>query len=264
VDVDVAANDLGTFASPAIAIISAPTVGSASVVGGKIRYVAPASGTSASLTYTVTDTSALTSTAATVTITLTAVRPPASDLSISLVANASATAQPLDILTKTGNPAGYKVFVGVPTKADTGWSAVGTLAGSGSSAITYSPVANGVGVYTFTYYVQDSVGTSSATKTVTLTVSPVATTHTKNVAKNASGTTDLASTDIPNTGMTYALVSSTKSPANECTSIAVTSAGSVSYTVANSPGTCTVSYTFQKTAGATTLSAAGTLTLSAS
>jgi len=210
VDISVATNDLGTFATPrVVAIVSGPSVGSASVVNGQIRYVAPASGSSTSLTYTITDTSGLTSTAATVSITLIAPpAPTAVDLAITVNASAPAVATPLDMFARagmTGNDPANKIFVGVPV-ASSGWSNVGSLTGSGTSAIGYTPVINTIGVYTFTYYVQNLVGVNSATKTVTLNVSPVATDDTMSVVKKQQQTVDVSSNDfLPATGMTYAL-----------------------------------------------------------
>jgi prepilin-type N-terminal cleavage/methylation domain-containing protein len=272
VDIDVAANDLGTFGTPRgrdVAIVSGPSVGSASVVNGKIKYLAPTSGTSdslTSLTYTITDASlptGLTSTAATVSITLVAPLPPtAVDLAFTFKASATAVPTPLNMFAQTGmtgnDPANKIVVVSGPT----GGASPGTLVGTGSPALSYTPAANTIGVYTFTYKVQNVVGVS-AIKTVTLTVWG-ATDDTASLRrsgnKNTRTTTvDLSSNDVlPVAGMTYELVGTPSGTA--CgTATVVASTGMLTFTAPLNSGECTVPYTVSKTVGSTTLSATANL-----
>ena len=264
VAINVAANDLGTFgAGSVVAITSPPTSGSVSVSGTTVTYNAPSTGSSASFAYTITDPNGQTSNAATVNITLlTPVVPTAQDLAISMPATATTRATDLNLLNLTSNDATSKVFVVSGPTAASGWSSVGSLAGSGSSSVTYTPVVNSVGVYTFTYYVQSASGAKSATKTVTLSVVPVATNDAMSVRRNTSNNTyNVGTNDIPTTGngMTYAMTGKSGSVCGTVNINASTGLATYSST-SSSTGTCSVTYTLSKSAGATTLTSnTGTL-----
>jgi len=257
----VGANDLGTFGGTShITIVSPPTAGTITGSSGTtVTYAAPAAGTSDSFTYTVTDAAGLTSNQATVNISLLTATPPQSaDIPIALNASATTTATNLDILNRTGNEATSTVFVtGGPTASPAvGWSAPGALTGSGSSSLLYAPVGNTVGVYTFTYYVKNAAGTPSATKTVTLTVNPVATDNSVTIRPGNPGTTNVGTNDVPTTGpgMTYSLGAGS----SFCSSLAVTinaTTGFVSFrSSAFATGTCTIPYSLSKTVAPTTVS----------
>ena len=265
--INVGANDLGTFGGTShITIMSSPTVGTITGTSGTtVTYVALATsaGASDSFTYTVTDAAGLTSNEATVNILLQTATPPSSaDIVILLNASATTTATNLNILSLTGNVATSTVFVtGGPTASPVGWSAPGALTGSGSSSLLYAPVRNTVGVYTFTYYVKNAAGTSSAMNIVTLTVNPVATDKSTSVLHRLLGFVNVGTNDIPTTGMTYSL--GAKPSTTVCSSLTVTinaTTGFVNFSSsADATGTCTIPYSLSKTVPPTTVSATANL-----
>ena len=122
-------------------------------------------------------------------------------------------------------------------------------------------MGNTVGVYTFTYYVKNAAGTSSAPKTVTLTVNPVATDKSVTILHGLPGTTNVGTNDIPTTGMTYSL--GAKPSTTVCSSLTVTiyaTTGFVSFrSSADATGTCTIPYSLSKTVPSTTVSATANL-----
>lgn len=255
--IDLTDNIHGTLGASPVTLVGGPP--GAVVAGTFLAYAAPMSGTSATFSYTVTDTSGLVSAPATVTVTVvSAASPTAADLAIPIAARGAAAATDLNLLALTHNYAGSTIVVVSGPTAATGWSSPGALTGSRSSAVTYSPTVNTVGVYTFTYYVKHPTGAVSTTQTVTLTVWPVATNDVVTGARSSAGTVNVGLNDVPTTGMTFA--AGTPSGA-VCNTVSMNSStGVVSFTMKTVAGTCTVPYTLSKT-GSTTLSGTATLTV---
>ncbi|WP_169796274.1 Ig-like domain-containing protein [Sanguibacter suarezii] len=209
------ANDLGTGLVPSITTPPAGSFGTATVVGSDIRFIASASAplTSTTLKYTVIDASAQNSLLeATITISVTAPIVSATDVVVDIPATMTPGQTTLAI-----GPAGYKVFPMTPVVAvgTTPAASVGTLTGAGSTAMKYQPKAGTVGVYAFTFQLEDATGTRSATKTATIRVTPVAKayTHTPTITRTDKQTITVIGaglTNIPNaktTGITYAVAS---------------------------------------------------------
>jgi len=276
--IDVLANDLGTFTAPvaSIAITKAPVVGTATSTGTTVTYNAPASGSSASFEYTVTDASGLVSNPVLVSITLTAppsaTPPPAVDFGVSIPASASTNPAPVDlgVLAATGNDATNTVVVVTGPTPVAGWSNAGALSGSGTSTVTYRPVKDTVGIYTLTYYVQSATLAKSETKTITITVAPLATIDVISVVKSSNANRrDIASNDVPPTGFKYTLDALSCEWGSDLkgASVVISSAGSLVFDAPDSRGSCVVTYTMAKTVGSGTsastisLNSAATITV---
>jgi hypothetical protein len=170
--VDVLAND--SFAPDigetlAVAAVATPAHGTATLVGGVVRYAPAANYTGPdSFTYTLSDGNGGTATG-TVTVTVTPVNdpPPANDDAVTVAEESGATA--VDVLANDSpNPdAGETLTVTAVTQPAAGGSV--TLTGG---VVRFTPAANFSGATSFTYTVADGNG-GTATATVSVTVSPV-------------------------------------------------------------------------------------------
>lgn len=276
VTIPVTTNDLGTTLVPTVTTPPNGSYGSASVVGSDIRFVASASSPIGSTTfkYTVTDASTQVSTEATVTVSVTAAVVPASDVVVSIPASRTPGNTALMIQAAAGAPNSYKVHVmsGANVAQVAGTTAgIGVLAGSGTTSLTYRPVANTVGFYSLTFQLEDATGARSATKTAIIRVTPVANPFvvSSTVTSTSAQTITVVASNVPNTkttGVTYAVTAppvctlgSGASVSRAATAVVATdtAAGAFSFTRpqwsrGSGSGQCVFSYTVTMTFGAQT------------
>ncbi|WP_169449503.1 tandem-95 repeat protein [Oceanobacter kriegii] len=174
VTVDVLANDTDVDGGPepsSLEIVQAPVAGTATVVDGRIEYVAGADfeGTD-SLTYQFQDYLGAYSNIATLTITVTGVN----DVPVAAADNASTdedTAVVIDVLDNDSDVDGSLDIGSVAVVQQPGNGAVSVDAATGD--ITYTPALNFFGSDSFTYVVADDASATSAQGTVTIVVASV-------------------------------------------------------------------------------------------
>ncbi|MEP7763982.1 Ig-like domain-containing protein [Sanguibacter sp. 25GB23B1] len=276
VTIPVAANDIGTGIVPKITAPPNGSYGTATVIGSDIRFVASASAPTgtATFTYIVTDAVAQESTEATVSVSVTAPVLPAADVVVDVPATLSPGATRLKIQEAAGVPTTYKVHVmsGANVSQAPGTTAgIGQLAGSGTTSVTYRPVANTVGFYTLTFQIEDAAGGRSATKTATIRVTPVANPYelSSQISSNSAQTINVVSGNVPSasaSGVTYAVTGvpvcslGWGASVSQNAAVAVgsdTTAGAFQFTKPRWSGgdrnaECTFSYTVTMTFGAQT------------
>lgn len=281
--IPVTTNDIGTGLVPTITVDPAGSYGLARVLpGGGIEFAARTSApvSSTTLEYKVTDASGQESVEATVTINVTAPTVPATDVMVDIPATPSPGQTTLAM-----GPAGYKVFQMTPlvNVGTTPASSIGTLTGSGTTTVRYQPKASTVGVYTFTFQLEDPTGKRSATMTATIRVTPLAKsyTHTSTITSTSPQAVTVVGTgrsNIPNAktaGVTYAVASppvcslgtTNVSRAATVTVASDTGAGTFNFTRpqwnnGSQNGTCTFEYTVTMTYGTETFTTpAATMTV---
>ncbi|MEO8107748.1 MAG: Ig-like domain-containing protein, partial [Actinomycetes bacterium] len=171
VDIDVLNNDSdinGNLNPSSLSVSTQPSNGSASVVGGQIRYV-PASNFNGvdTFTYQICDSTAPTPLCATATVTVTvnAVNDPPDAVNDSRTINEDASLT-FDPRANDTDPDGDSLTVtGVGTASNGAVSFTGT-------SVTYTPTSNFNGIDSFTYTISDGNG-GTDTATVTVTVNAV-------------------------------------------------------------------------------------------
>jgi VCBS repeat-containing protein len=235
VDVNVLSNDSdvnGNLNSSSLSITAQPTNGTASIVGGQVRYLPNSNfnGTD-TLTYQICDSTSPTPlcSTATVTITVNAVNDPPIAVDDTDTVNEDATVT-VDVL---GND------IDVDDGLDPGSVTVLTGPSSGSTSVNpdgsidYTPDADYFGSDSFTYRVCDFAG-SCDTATVDVTVNavndpPDAADDTDSVAEDGSVTIDVLTNDTDvDDGLDPSSVTVTVPPANG--SIVVNPDGTIDYT----------------------------------
>ena len=170
--VDVLANDVagtGTMNAATLAISSPPAQGTAAVETGKIRYTATAGGSGAdSFAYSACDTAGACGTTL-VAITITTNHPPiAAGDSYQIDAGTTLNVTAPGLLANDSDP---DAADRIQARLGTGVSA-GNLLLRSDGSFTYTPAAAFAGTDTFTYFVVDGAGLSSAPVTVTIDVVP--------------------------------------------------------------------------------------------
>ncbi len=268
--IDVAANDSDVDSGDAVdsatlAIVAAPTNGSAVVSAGQIQYTPDAdySG-SDSFTYTIDDQNGATSNVATVMVNVSGVNdaPVASDDSVTTDED---TAVDVDLLTNDSDVDGTvdATTVAVVTNPTSGSVGIDPVTG----VATYTPAANSNGSDSFTYVVQDDGNATSNTATVTVTVNsvndaPVAADDVATVQEDSPYTINVLGNDSDVDGSlqsnTLELLST---PSNGS---AVVSGGQISYTPgAEYSGADSLSYRVQDDLGEWSNAASVSITVQA-
>ncbi len=138
----------------------------------------------------------------------------ASDAELTIDGQGSTTtAVTLDVQTAAGGSASNKVrILSGPTRVDATGTGTPTLTGDGTTTTRFRPVANTVGLYTFTFQLENGAGDRSETQTATVRVLPVAKdySHSGTVRGVTTANVSPLSGNIPNAAssrVTYALAS---------------------------------------------------------
>jgi large repetitive protein len=251
-DIDVLANDTDVDNdSLTISDPGTPVHGTASVVGGKVRYT-PGQDYDGSdtLTYTVSDGHGGSDTAA-VTITVSAVDDAPVAVDDSYVVTEDATlAAPLNVLVNDTDVDSSPVTIITNTAAAKGTAAIV----SGGMSMTYKPFHNAFGIDTFTYTITDGTLTSTATVTVDIGGTndpPIAGNDNLSVAEGAGATVlDVLANDSDPDGNTLQIITRT-SGAHGVVTITGPGTGLTYNPTGNYHGTDTFTYTLSDGNGGT-------------
>lgn len=195
-------------------------------------------------------------------------------------ATPSPTFVTLDVQNAAGGSASNKVrILSGPTRVDATGTGTPALSGDGTTTIRFRPVANTVGVYTFTFQLENAAGDRSETQTATVRVLPVANdyTHSGTVRGRTTANVSPLSGNIPNAAnsrVTYALASQptcvrTSGTGNPGTDVSLSHATNGTFAFrttsisSNWRGSCRFTYTVTYTGGGLTwTSDPATVTLS--
>jgi hypothetical protein len=259
VPIDVVANDTdadGTVDATTVTIVTDVTNGSTAVnpTTGVVTYTHDGSETTSdSFTYTVQDNNGATSNTATVSITVTPVNdPPVANDDSDTVAEGGSV--PIDVLANDTDADGTvdATTVTIVTDVTNGSTAVNPTTG----VVTYTHDGSETTSDSFTYTVQDNLGATSNTATVTITVTPVndppvANDDSDTVAEGNSVVIAVLANDTDADGTLNPATVSATNGTNGTTSVN-TSTGEVTYTHDGSETTSdSFTYTVQDNNGAT-------------
>jgi hypothetical protein len=238
--------------------VTGATLGTPTINGSSIDYVAGSAEGTDTLTYTVSD--GVLTASGSITVTVVSNQSPAPG-NVTLTLDEDASATTVDVVAAATDAESDPITL---QSADTTSAQGGTVTNNGDGTFTYTPVANFSGTDSFSYVLSD--GNSTATGTVNITVTaindaPTATDDSANATAGGSAVViDVLANDaadVDGDTVTVTAVSSVSGTAGG-TAVISNNGADVTYTPSATDGTATFTYTADDGNGGT---ATGTVTV---